>query len=545
MARSPLFSSLQRACRLARISRRSSIPVNEVIDRLSAVTHRPTLSRRRLLQGGLAVAGAIAGASLSQAITPATTDARTKVLIVGAGIAGLVAAHHLTKAGVPVDIVEAKSEVGGRIHSLANAAGTQTTVELGGEFIDSDHEIMLGLAKELGLQVNDLQVADANLPPFTFFFNGRLIDSSEVLADFALLVPSLERDAALLDNLDSPEAIALDRLSISQYLKLNHATPLLTQLLEVAYTIEYGREASEQSSINLLFLIGTDPTDFQIFGTSDERYHIVGGNAQIPQLLAAKLANSISTGTALEAIRSLSDGSYRVNLRSGYSSVSRTYDRILITIPFSVLRDVQLDVNLPHRKRRVIEQLSYGTNSKLITAYQNRIWRTQHNSNGEVFTDLGYQNTWEATRYAPGNAGLLTNFTGGKRGVSVGLDSPESQAKRLLPQYDQVFPGLAALRQGQAVRAFWTGDSHSKGSYACYLVGDWRRFHGEEGKRVGNLFFAGEHCSQNFQGYMEGGCETGQAAAEEIIQDLSGAQQQRSLPQLRRKRLQPSKQNDA
>jgi len=106
-----------------------------------------------------------------------------------------------------------------------------------------------------------------------------------------------------------------------------------------------------------------------------------------------------------------------------------------------------------------------------------------------------------------------------------------------------VFPGIAALRQGSTARAFWTGDPYALGSYACYLVGDWRRFYGEEGKRVGKLFFAGEHYSQDFQGYMEGGCETGQAAAEAIIQALSRSQP-RSQTQLRRRRPQSSQQED-
>jgi monoamine oxidase len=532
MAKSTLLEMLRRAYKIAQFSRQTGIPTDEVLDRLTT-----TISRRRLLQGGLAVSAAMAATALHQAAAPAAT-VNAKVLIVGGGIAGLTAAYRLTQSGVPVDLVEAQNHLGGRIRSLANAAGTQTTVELGGEFIDTDHACMLGLVAELGLQVADLPIADAGLLPQVYFFDGRWISLAQVVQEFMPLAPILERDAAIIENLDDPAAIALDRLSITAYLTHNHASPLIKTLLEVAYNIEYGREANIQSCLNLLFLIGTDANNFEIFGSSDERYHVIGGNAQVTSLLAQKLSRFIQPGTELEAIRHLSDGRYRVSLRSGYRTFDRTYERILLTIPFSVLREVRLAVDLPQRKRRVIEQLSYGTNAKVITAYRERTWRTRYGSNGNVFTDLGFQETWEPTRYAPGAAGLLTNFTGGKRGLSVGLGSAEDQAQRLRPQYERVFPGMQAQRQGQAIRAAWSDDRYVRGSYACYLVGDWRRFYGEEGKRVGNLFFAGEHCSQDFQGYMEGGCATGTAAAEAILQDLAVRQHQRWPKSSRRRSAQ-------
>ncbi len=515
MAKSTLLQALRRAYRIAQFSRQSGQPIDEVCDRLNAL-----MSRRRLLQGGLAASSAIAATTLHQALLPTAATASSKVLIVGAGVAGLTAARRLTQAGVPVDIVEAKKRVGGRMRSVDNAAGTQTTVELGGEFIDTGHLSLLGLVQELGLQVADLSAADMGLLPQVYFFDGRWISLTQIVREFTPLVPRLERDAATIEDLDDPAAIALDQLSISEYLIRIQATPLIKTLLEVAYTIEYGREASTQSCLNFLFLIGTNPNDFQLFGSSDERYHVIGGSALVPRLLAQPLANFIQLDTELEAIRSLSDGRYRVSLRSGLRTFDRTYERVVLTLPFSVLRHVNLAVDLPPRKRRVIEQLSYGTNSKLITAYRNRVWRTRYGSNGEAFTDLGFQNTWEPTRYAPGQAGLLTNFTGGQRGLSIGKGTAEEQAQRLLPQLNQVFPGIRDQRQGQAIRAFWTDDPFAQGSYACYLAGDWRRFYGQEGKRVGNLFFAGEHCSEDFQGYMEGGCETGEATARAILRDL-------------------------
>jgi monoamine oxidase len=270
----------------------------------------------------------------------------------------------------------------------------------------------------------------------------------------------------------------------------------------------------------LFFFFDPPPKKFSIYGYSDERFHIVGGNQQVPQQLAAQLTPFIETGTILNAIRTLPDGRYRVNLRAGESTFERTYERILLTLPFSTLRRVRLAVDLPPVKQLAINELGYGTNSKLITAYQERIWRTRYGSTAAVFTDLGFQNTWEATRYAPGDSGLVTNFRGGQQGVALGSGTPETQAQALLPQLEEIFPGISDLRQGRAIRAYWPGERFTRGSYSCWLVGQYTTIAGSERERVGNLFFAGEHCSLEAQGYMEGGCETGEIAAYKIMRDL-------------------------
>ncbi|AFZ30316.1 amine oxidase [Gloeocapsa sp. PCC 7428] len=515
MARFALINALQRAYQIAQLSHKSTIPTDELIE-----IWQKKASRRHLLQAGLFATGAIAGVSLSQTRRSVAVGANSKVLIVGAGIAGLTAAYRLYQAGVGVEIVEARNHLGGRIRSLANAAGTSTTVELGGEFIDSGHQNIQALIAELGLTLADLRAADRGLEPDVWYFGGRKIALEQIVQDFVPLVPIIEKDAAIAANLKSPAAIQLDRTSITQYLADKPISPTLRELIAIAYTVEYGREAAEQSSLNLIYMIGTDPQEFKIYGDSDERSQIVGGNQQLIARLAQPLANFIETGTELEALHRLPDGRYRASFRAGSSTFERNYERVLLTIPFSVLRTVRLAVDLPPAKRQAINQLCYGTNSKLIVAYQERIWRDRYNCTGSIFTDLGFQNTWEATRYTTGKCGLLTNYSGGRYGFQIGRGTAEAQAQKFHAQIEKVFPGLYRQRTGEAIRAYWTGEQYSAGSYATYLVGQWSQFYGKEGERVGNLLFAGEHCSLDYQGYMEGGCETGEAAAREILKDL-------------------------
>jgi monoamine oxidase len=546
MARSPLIKILRQAYKVAQISRKSGIPPAEVLGSLNE-----RITRRRLLHGGLALAGAAAATTFRREGDRAVAKSgNSSILVVGAGIAGLTAAYRLKQAGVRVDIIEARNRVGGRIRSLPRAAGTKITVDLGGEFIDTAHTCLRGLAEELGFKIVDLLAAERGLIQDTYFFEGRRVPIEEIIQDFAPVAQQIDTDLEAIANFESyatpdPAATALDSLSITEYLNRIPTTPTIRKLIQVAYTGEYGREAQEQSCLNLLYLIGTEPGEFNIFGTSDERYYIDGGNEQVPRRLGQLLAGSIKTETVLESLRSLSDGRYRVALRSGGRTFERSYERILLTVPFSVLRSIPLNVDLPPAKRLAINTLGYGTNSKLITGYREKVWRTRYRSTANVYTDLGFQNTWESSqsRFTRGE-GLITNFIGGQQGLILGRATPEFHAQRLMPQFEQVFPGISAARlQGKAIRAYWSGEFYSRGSYACYLVGQWTQMYGVEGERVDNLFFAGEHCSQDFQGYMEGGCETGEAAAAEILEDLGlppSAVQQRTRPlNSRRVRFRP------
>ncbi|WP_413161168.1 flavin monoamine oxidase family protein [Capilliphycus salinus ALCB114379] len=530
MAKSALMRVLRQAYRIAQMSRRTGIPTDELLGMHEKNSPTPAiLTRRRLLQIGLASAGAMATATLSQYRHRATAQSSiSPVLIVGAGIAGLAAGYRLGQAGVPIDIIEARNKVGGRINTRTKAAGTPLIAELGGEFIDTDHICIRSLAEELGLFLIDLLPVDAGLIPDTYFFEGRRVSLEEIINDFVPVAAQVEADLEALENFEDytsedETALALDNISLAQYLDQIPTTPIIRQLLKIAYTSDFGLNPEEQSPLNLIYYIGTEPGTFEVFGDSDERFYLDGGSEQITQRLAQLLTGSIATSTVLESIREQSDGRFLVSLRSGMNSFERTYERVILTVPFSVLRTIEIDVELPEIKRQAIETVGYGTNSKLITGYTDKIWRSRFNSRANVFTDLGFQNTWESSqsRYASSTVGLITNYTGGSKGVAIGAGTVEDQAQLFRSQFEAVFPGINGVAiPNQADRAFWTGSPFSLGSYLCYRPGEFTRFYGVEGERVGNLFFAGEHTSLEYQGFMEGGCETGELVASDILEDV-------------------------
>lgn len=514
MGRTPLFRLLQRAARIARAASRDAAPLDEFHDQGREI--RADLARRRLLQGagaGLLLAGC---GSLPKPV--ASTGG--EVAIVGAGIAGLTAAWRLRQQGVPVRVFEAQNRVGGRMFSLRNHFPDGQVIELGGELIDSDHVRIRALAAELGLVLDDLLEGDADHD--TWFFDGRAIPEREIVEAFVPVAAAIERDLATLGDGDilhddHQGAEALDALSIAQWLDRNGVSGWLRTLIDVAYTTEMGLETDQQSALNFLTFIGTDdPERFAVFGGSDERFHVRGGNDLIPRGLGDRLADAIETGSVLEAVRGDASG-YTLTFRRNAATRDVAAKQVILALPFTLLRKVRIDVALPEAKRRAIDTLAYGTNAKLMIGFDRRVWRA-HGANGASFSDLPFQTTWDTTRKQPGTGGVLTNFTGGRHGVELGQGTPKQQADAAAAAIERLFPGAVAARAGaREVRMHWPSQPWALGSYACLRPGDWTGLRGAMGASVGGLHFAGEHCALDTQGFMEGGCVSGEDAAAAVL----------------------------
>lgn len=518
-AHSALFASLGRIVRLSfQANQKHSPPVDEIVE--IAAPRRAFLKAG--FGGALTVAGALGGGWLTACHTSRRSAPR--VVIVGAGIAGLHAAYLLKKSGVRADVYEASNRTGGRMLSARSLLAPGLVTELGGEFIDSSHADILALAQEFGLSLLDRQAKSETNLRTAYFFKGRHHSERQVVEAFRPYAARIKKDAASLgESIDSsnPAAVALDQLSLGEYLDKLGMRGWMREFMKVAYVTEFGLDEGEQSALNLITMIGTDLSaqKMEVFGDSDERYKVSGGNSSITEHLAQRLEGQIHLGQRLEALRNRGAG-YTLSFETPNRTAQDVHaDFVILTLPFSVLREVRISVPLPSAKRRAIQELGYGTNAKILVGTTERIWRQQKYS-GEVFSDQPFQFAWDNSQGQAGVAGGLTLFSGGKAGVDVGLDTAERQAQRLMVGLERVFPGTQATLNNKIARYHWPSAPYSKGSYACYRPGQWTSIAGSEIVPVGNLYFAGEHCSSEFQGFMNGAAETGRLAAQALLATL-------------------------
>ena len=506
MARTPLASAVEEA--VARIADEQLLT-----------------TRRGFLKGaGAAVAGAALFAR--PALAKAGPPPGTRVVVVGAGLAGLVCAYRLQQAGLAAQVFEGSGRIGGRCWTGRGDFAEGQIYEHGGELIDSGHIDMKQLASELGFTLDNLLQAETNGTEQLGFFFGKAYTFRQASDDLKTIWQQLHMDVSAagyptLYNSSTQRGRELDAMSLYQWIESfvpgGHGSPL-GQLLDVAYNIEYGAETTVQSSLNMLYLLGfIGPGQFRTFGKSNEKFHVHGGNDQVATALAARLNSQLTVNTPLTAIRRNNDGTYTLTFANGSGSFTRVADHVVLALPFTLLRTVDFaraGFNLV--KTRAINELGMGTNTKLHLQFSSRFWRAQ-GLTGETYSDRGYQSTWEVSRAQPGTSGILVDYTGGIPGVNAGNGTPAQAAATFLKQIEPVLPGAIAGWNGRVTRDYWTGNEWTKGSYSYWKVGQYTRFSGAEKEQSGNCHFAGEHTSQDFQGYLQGAVETGQRAASEIL----------------------------
>ena len=504
------------------------------------------LSRRGVLKAAAGTAGLAALAAAPFKIRAADAATLPRVVIVGAGISGLAAALRLQDSGVASTVYEANTRIGGRMFSNTTTWVSGQVSEWGGELIDTNHKTIQTLAKRFSLPLDDLVQAEPNSAQPTYYFNKKYYPYAQANTDYSAVHQAVQNDMqtftypVLWNSNPTPAGVALANMSLYDWIETRvpggHGSPM-GELLDVAYNIEYGGETTDQTALNILGLLGyqTSPGQFAMFGASDERYHIRGGNQQLPLAIAAALpTGSVQTGWQLTAVTANSDGTQTLSFSVGNTRQMVTADHTILAVPMGVLKRLDLSkAGLDSRKQGQISSMRMGKNAKLQLQFNNRIWNSTGAwpgiSNGETYSDTGYQNTWDVSRAQPGTQGILVDYTGGNTAGAYSPTTPftdqtssyvRTAASTFLSQVEPVLPGLTAQWNGRATLSAWPTNPYSYGAYSYWPTGYCQNYAGYEAMRQGNLHFAGEHCSVNFQGYMEGGAEEGQRAAQEILGDL-------------------------
>jgi monoamine oxidase len=533
MPRTPLLRALRRLADHHREADRQGIPPAELRGAAS-------YSRAELLKRG-AVAGAGAAAGASFLADRAQSATAPRIAIVGGGIAGLNAALTLADKGVPSTIYEAStSRVGGRMHTNDSGYWNDGQVtEWCGELIDTNHKTIQFLAQRFGFKLADTYAGYAKGSSDTYWFtNYGYYSAEQADKDFQPIHNTLQGQVQATSypttyTIHTDAGIVFDDMTvydwIENYVAGGHRSPM-GRLLDAAYNEEYGAETRDQSALNLMYLLGynASPGNFSVYGKSDERYHTIGGNEQIPEAIASYLGyQNIRRGWAMQSIRTQSNGSVAMAFSTPDGAQTVVADHVILCMSFSVLRTLDYSgAGFDQLKKTAITQLGSGRNAKLQLQFKSRYWSSL-GSNGNVYTDNGFQNAWDTAAGESGASGLLVDYAGGNYAgsfkpstpYSTAADNPQvaAYAQAWLKKLETIFPGVSKQWNGKASLSTPFLDPLLLCSYSYWKPGQYVGFSGYEGVAQGAIHFAGEHCSQDFQGYMEGGAQEGARAAGEIL----------------------------
>jgi monoamine oxidase len=549
MARTPLLRALQKLAREHREAERLGISPAELRER-ETEARETSYSRGEFLRRAGAVGGAIAVGGPAALARTARAATAPRIVIVGGGIAGLAAALTLQDKGVYAEIYESSNRIGGRMHSDWTEFGggfwqNGQQAELCGELIDTNHKTILQLAQRFGLATVDLLGAQPNGTEDTYWIFGADYPKDEADKDFQPVHNTLQGQVqatgypTLYDSFTSAGQF-FDQMTIydwiARYVPGGHSSRF-GALLNAAYNEEYGAETTDQSALNLIYLLGfnTKPGNFSIYGKSDERYHIVGGNSLLPVAIAGALPEgSVHLNSRMTSIRSNADGTITTTFDAGGGvSQSVTADHVVLCMSFAVLRTLDYRrAGFDQLKQTAITQLGSGINAKLNVQFGSRIWNT-YGSTGSLYSDLPFQSGWDVTRGQAGTTGIFVEYPGADVARWMGQSTPYSTsatnsqvtklAQQLLRQLEPIFRGITKQWNGKAMLSTPFTDPNFLCSYSYWKPGQYTGFSGYEKMRQGNIHFAGEHCSQDFQGFMEGGASEGVRAANEVLGDLKKA----------------------
>ena len=480
-------------------------------------------SRRKFLKqiavtaGGLAITPAVVSLSSCQ-------KNEEHIAIIGAGIAGLNAAYQLQKKGIKATVYEASGRIGGRMYTIRNEFGKDLTTDIGGEFVDTTHSDIFQLAKELGLSFYDLR--EDKLARKIFHFGGNQFTDEDLKKAIKPYVVQLMKDIKSLPEIISYKEAAkfqhLDQQSITGYLQSIGINGWLYDFLNVTLTREYGMETSQQSAVNFLIMFA-EPVDsekrYELFGSDHEVFKIKGGSQHLTNALYQKVKASVKTGYNLKAINKDTADGYVLQFDQNGVNTTINARRVIVAIPFTILRLININVPMPPAKMKCINEIGYGNSSKFILGVTNKPWRS-NGSQGYTFTDLSFGCGWDSSQMQSDKEGSFTVFGGGDFSDKVLSEDDDKLVDQFLPDLDTIYPGMNKAFSKKTKKFCWESNPYSKAAYSSFKTGQWSTIAGWEGVPVEQIYFAGEHVSRDFQGYMNGAAQTGRMAVEQMIKSI-------------------------
>ena len=465
------------------------------------------LDRRQFIRSAAALPGVLA---LQQ-------SSRPRVIVLGAGLAGLSAASELDRAGLDVVILEARVRAGGRVYTLREPFSDGLYAEAGAARIQDSHAFTMRYVKEFNLSLDPFFPAEGS--SVVRVAGKRFIVPPRMSADLAqvpLEFTDEERKGGMRGALgkylfshlgEIGDPLATDwpakdfsafEHSIADYCRSQGASPALLRMLEV------GHDLDGMSVLQFL-------RDIAVGATTKVWYKIRGGNDQLPKAFATALAPKIHYGAPVVRIEQDSSSVRAIYQHAG-TSATVSGEFMVCTIPLPVMRRVEVSPGLSPSKRGAIDEVENIAMARVFLQSRTRFWLARGESGwGQTDDPI---DVWDYTRDQAGTRGILGAYTSGRMARQISARDPLERGPFVLKMMERLHPGIRENFEGSASYS-WVSDPWVLGAAAEFKAGQLSKYYAALRQPEGRIHFAGEHTSP-WNGWMNGGLESGHRVAEEI-----------------------------
>ena len=437
-----------------------------------------------------------------------------RVVVVGAGLAGLTTADRLVTAGAEVTVLEASMRIGGRTFTHHADFVDGRYAEAGAEWIDTVHERVHALIHRFGLHLDPTTTTWTAVRRW-LHRDGQLLGPDQLIETDPRFTDDLDRFESYIGAVAEgiadparpdlhPDAARLDAMSVADVI----AELGLGELAQLfAHRNMQGEFAAEPREVSVLFIAQQRAVYAAAHAEHGavEAQRLLGGVGALSGGLAAELPDgTIHRGQVVRRVQTTSSGVRVHTVADRYDA-----DAVVMACSLPAMRDVVFSPALPRDLAAAVSGLGYGTVTKTALQYPVRAWPA-----GYATTEGRVQRVYEPTAGLPGDTGILMAYTGGAGGRELAaLTEPERMDLVEIGQR-AMYPNLAH-RVGGFSQA-WSADPLFGGSYAVYRPGEITRFWNVLRRPWGRIHFAGEHTA-TWTGYLEGAIESGETVAATLL----------------------------
>jgi len=444
-----------------------------------------------------------------------------KIIVVGAGLAGLSAGFELKEAGHDVTILEAQMRAGGRALSIRQPFSDNLYAEAGATGIAETNDLTLKYARLFGLS-SDSWEPPAQLQDL-LYIRGRLVRRTRgIEPDLPFKLSPEEKKlgrAGLIRKYAGPVYPEIgditdpkwppaslwkyDQMSYTDFLRSRGASEEAIARMSV-----FGIWGDGLDTVSALMVLRDDA----FFESAKEDFHIRGGNDLLPRAFADRLKDKILYGSPVVRIEHDNSGVHVV-FQKQKEHHTLAADFLIIAIPFSVLRRIELSPHFSPAKQKVIEQLPYYSVARISLQSRMKFWIEQ-GLTGEVYGDLPIGAVREISFGQPGPRGILQNYVDGSQARRICAMSEQERISFVLEEMEKVLPGIKENFEGGAAKC-WDEDEWERGASSWYKPGQMQEFWPHVAYPEGRVHFAGDHTSPWIR-WMQGALFSGIRAAREV-----------------------------